>query len=220
MIEDKGQVKQEQPRQGNLFDETEENTKHGEAESPTPIQGLSYVEDFLTESDHDQMLAVIDAQPWLSELKRRVQHYGYKYDYKSRFVDVTMRLGDLPLWAAAVGRRLLEAGHVSEMPDQVIVNEYLPGQGIASHVDCIPCFTGTIAAVTLGSACVMDFTHKSSRQRIPVPLRPRSLILMTGEARYDWLHGIAARQSDVVGGRRLPRGRRVSVTFRKVIVQQ
>jgi alkylated DNA repair dioxygenase AlkB len=219
-MDDKAQAKQEHPRQGNLFDEIEENLNHGDGEPTTKIHGLSYVEEFLTASDHDQLLAEIDAQPWLSELKRRVQHYGYKYDYKSRFVDVTMRLGDLPVWAANVGRTLLEAGHVPEMPDQVIVNEYLPGQGIASHVDCTPCFTDTIAAVTLGTACVMDFTHKSSRQRIPVGLRPRSLIVMTGEARYDWLHGIAARQSDVVGGRRLPRGRRVSVTFRKVIVQQ
>jgi alkylated DNA repair dioxygenase AlkB len=220
MMDEKGQVKQDHARQGNLFDEIEENPQLGEAEPPAQIRGLSYIENFLTASDHDHMLAVIDAQTWLSELKRRVQHYGYKYDYKSRFVDVTMRLGDLPVWADDMGRRLLEAGYVPEMPDQVIVNEYLPGQGIASHVDCTPCFTDTIAAVTLGSACVMDFTHKSSCQRIPVLLRPCSLIVMAGEARYDWLHGIAARQSDVVGGRRLPRGRRVSVTFRKVIVQQ
>jgi alkylated DNA repair dioxygenase AlkB len=220
MEEDKGQVKHEHASQGNLFDKTKENTENVEAAPTTGIRGLSYIEGFLTGSEHDHLLAEIDAQTWLSELKRRVQHYGYKYDYKSRFVDVTMRLGDLPVWAADMARRLLEAGYVPEMPDQVIVNEYLPGQGIASHVDCMPCFTDTIAAVTLGSACVMDFTHKSSRQRIPALLQSRSLIVMTGEARYDWLHGIAARHSDVVGGRRLPRDRRVSVTFRKVIVQQ
>ncbi|WP_231289239.1 hypothetical protein [Rickettsia bellii] len=31
-----------------------------------------------------------------------------------------------------------------EIPDQVIINEYMPGQGIAPHTDCIPCFSDTI----------------------------------------------------------------------------
>jgi hypothetical protein len=29
-------------------------------------------------------LAEIDAQPWLGDLKCRVQHYGYRYDYQAR----------------------------------------------------------------------------------------------------------------------------------------
>lgn len=208
----------ELPRQGSLFDDPAGEPSRSDAEGETSIAGLQYVEDFITATEHDLLLTEIDAQPWLNDLKRRVQHYGYKYDYKSRFVDTSMWLGKLPVWASEVARKMLAQDYVKEMPDQVIVNEYQIGQGIANHVDCPPCFTDTVAAITLGSACVMDFTHKSSRLKLPVLLRPRSLIVMKDEARYDWLHGIAARQSDLFRGRRFPRGRRVSVTFRKVIV--
>ena len=42
----------------------------------------------------------------------------------------------------------------------------------------------------------------------------RSLWIMTGEARTKWLHGIAARLTDLIDGERRNRRRRVSITFR------
>lgn len=47
-------------------------------------------------------------------------------------------------------------------------------------------------------------------------LEPRSLLLLTGAARYEWTHGIPARRSDIVDGLRRPRAGRVSLTFRSV----
>lgn len=41
---------------------------------------------------------------------------------------------------------------------------------------------------------------------------------MTSEARYRWKHGIRPRLSDVVNGQTVARGRRLSATFRSVIV--
>src|SRR5262249_22705703 len=114
---------------------------------------------------------------------------------------------------------LCEQGLVPVRPDQVIVNEYLPGQGIANHIDCQPCFTDTIISLSLGSPCVMDFTHKQTQQVISLLLESRSLVVLQGEARYDWMHGIPARKSDRYGGMMILRERRVSLTFRKVIVE-
>lgn len=45
------------------------------------ISGLTYIPNFITATEHDLLLPQIDQQPWLTDLKRRVQHYGYKYDY-------------------------------------------------------------------------------------------------------------------------------------------
>src|SRR5262249_27603509 len=143
----------------------------------TPIPGLRYLPDFITPQQHDALLRHINAQPWLTELRRRVQHYGWRYDYKARAVDVSMRLGPLPDWALDIIRLIRERGLTDEEPDQVIVNEYEPGQGIAPHVDCVPCFTGTILSLTLGSACVLDFKHKKTRQAVPLLLEPRSLVV-------------------------------------------
>jgi alkylated DNA repair dioxygenase AlkB len=47
-------------------------------------------------------------------------------------------------------------------------------------------------------------------------LQPRSLLVLRGPARYNWRHGIPRRHSDIIDGRRVPRGRRVSMTFRTV----
>ena len=45
---------------------------------------------------------------------------------------------------------------------------------------------------------------------------PRSLALLSGEVRYDWLHTISERKVDKVEGLLRFRHRRVSLTFRKV----
>ncbi len=180
--------------------------------------GLQYVPDFLDQEMHDQLLRDVDAQPWLGDLKRRVQHYGYKYDYTARRIDHSMRIGPLPEWAQRIAAQLVERGLMPEMPDQLIVNEYLPGQGIAPHVDCVPCFTGTIISLSLGSACVMNFVNKQTKESIALLLEPRSLVVLKDDARYAWTHGIASRKTDEYQSRVIQRRRRVSLTFRKVIL--
>ena len=181
------------------------------------IPGLRYLPDFVNVREQADLLAVVDAQPWLTDLKRRVQHYGYRYEYRSRSVDPTMYLGPLPEWADRLLGRFYQEKLVDEAPDQVIVNEYEPGQGIAAHVDCVPCFGGTIVSLSLGSPCVMVFTRKNPAGKVSVLVEPGSLLVMQGEARYEWRHAIPARRSDVFDGKTYGRGRRVSLTFRSVI---
>lgn len=183
------------------------------------IRGLQYIPDYIDEVQHDSLLVRIDEQQWLDDLKRRVQHYGFKYDYRSRKVNLNMHIGALPEWLQDLGRKLHRDDLMPENADQVIVNEYKPGQGISSHIDCEPCFKDTIVSLSLGSSCVMNFTNKFDRKHIiPVWLAPRSIVVLRDEARYRWLHGIAARKSDAWGNRRYERYRRVSLTFRKVII--
>ena len=183
------------------------------------IRGLQYIEDYINEIQHDWLLDKIDEQRWLDDLKRRVQLYGFKYDYRARKVNLDMHIGELPKWLKVLSDKLQKEGYTPEVPDQVIVNEYRPGQGISSHIDCAPCFEDTIVSLSLGSGCVMDFTHKSEKKKIPVWLAPRSLVVLSGEARNTWLHGISARKSDVWDGQKHERKRRVSLTFRKVIIE-
>src|SRR5215813_3904814 len=123
-----------------------------------PIAGLKYVPRFVTEADEALLLTAVDREPWLADLKRRVQHYGYRYDYKARKVDPSMYLGTLPAWAQPLAERLVAEGHMAAAPDQLIVNEYEPGQGITAHVDCIPCFGPVVCSLTLGSQCVMGLS--------------------------------------------------------------
>jgi alkylated DNA repair dioxygenase AlkB len=55
-----------------------------------------------------------------------------------------------------------------------------------------------------------------SRENIAVTLEPRSLLFMSGAARYEWTHEILSRKTDIVAGEKRLRERRVSLTFRKV----
>jgi len=202
--------------QRNLFDEKPTSSTGDAPESM--VSGLRYVRDFISQVQHDQLLSQIDLNSWLSDLKRRVQHYGYKYDYKSRNVDPSMRIGPLPVWAEQVAEQLYNRGFVAVLPDQVIVNEYMPGQGIANHIDCVPCFADTIMSLSLGSACVMELTNRTTQQVVPLLLEPKSLVVLQADARFVWTHGIPARKTDRFEGRVIQRRRRVSLTFRKVIL--
>ncbi len=179
--------------------------------------GLSLLADFVSPDVAADLLTAIDAAPWRADLKRRVQHYGYVYDYRRRNVDADMRLGPLPVWLAPLAERLHAEGYFSAVPDQCIVNEYVPGQGIAQHVDCEPCFGDVIASLSLGNVCVMTFTRVDGNDQHTLTLPPRSLLVMRGEARYDWRHGIPARKTDMIDGERVARARRVSITFRRAI---
>lgn len=184
-----------------------------------PVPGLRCIPDWLGADACREVLALIDAAPWSTELRRRVQHYGHRYDYGRRCVGADSRgaAPPMPEWAREHAARLVREGVMDRAADQLIVNEYQPGQGISAHVDCVPCFGPVVAAVSLESGCLMDFTHPDGA-RAGVYLEPGSLCAMAGPARYDWRHGIAARRSDPGPTGRVPRGRRVSLTFRTVLL--
>ena len=54
------------------------------AAAATAPMGLEYHRDFLTASEEARLLTHIADSEWLTDLSRRVLHFGYKYDYTSR----------------------------------------------------------------------------------------------------------------------------------------
>eukprot|EP00878_Enallax_costatus_P028091 GHUV01030299.1.p1 GENE.GHUV01030299.1~~GHUV01030299.1.p1 ORF type:complete len:246 (+),score=19.36 GHUV01030299.1:54-791(+) len=70
------------------------------------IPGLQIHTDFVTPIEEAALLKHIDQQPWTHLAKRRVQHYGYKFEYSQRGVDPKQRLGPLPEWVQPLQRRL------------------------------------------------------------------------------------------------------------------
>ena len=182
-----------------------------------PIEGLQYVEAFVNEAEEAVLLELVDAGPWRSDLTRRVQHFGWVYDYKKKIIDLSMHIGPLPGWLQSLAGRLAFEGFTPTVPDQVIVNEYLPGQGISSHVDCLGCFGPVVISLSLRSPCVMDLVSRKEQTKVSLPLARRSLLVLSGSARTMWSHAIASRKSDKFGGTSYRRDRRVSLTFRTVI---
>jgi alkylated DNA repair dioxygenase AlkB len=82
-----------------------------------------------------------------------------------------------------------------------------------AHIDQAA-FGDRVASVSLGSTCVMQFSKAGADSEEEILLEPRSLLLLSGEARWDWRHGIPAREVDRWQAQERPRSRRVSLTFR------
>ncbi len=261
------------------------------------VPGLKVIQDFCSMEEEQSMLAVLNGPnaPWAPQqsnfsktgsVKRRVQHYGYVFDYET--ADVLRDRNDgvyggnskaccppmpsLPddassTWSndelnvfsencvkeglgwdvlASIVERVRryefsrkqgddettisndDGGETSVVEqqsnsikfpyvNQMTVNEYKRGQGIGSHIDTKSAFSDGLISVSLGADCVMEFTEQNTGTKKLVHLPPRSLLLMSGPARYSWEHMIVSRGTDCVDGKVIPRNTRTSLTLRTAI---
>ena len=182
------------------------------------VPGLKFMEDFLTPEEQALCVERVDSAEgeWRYDLRRRVQHYGWRYDYKARAITPDMEIGALPDWLSELAKKLYDEtnGLFDRPPEQVIVNEYEPGQGIAMHVDHKG-FGPTVCTISLLDDWEMDFSER--RDKAPALLKRGSCVLLTGQSRSDWQHGIAPRKSEALVSGRRQRKRRLSLTFRTVL---
>ncbi len=177
--------------------------------------GLIYVQSWLSTKEQDLAVAEVDSHEFETTLTRRVQHFGARYDYFATEVLEVGSAPEIPPQLQIIGERLFAEGYFAKTPDQVIVNEYLSDQGIAAHIDRIS-FGPAVATVSLLESWPMQFAGIND-EKIEVLLESRSLAVMTNESRYKWTHGIAKRKSDPVGGLRVQRKRRLSLTYRTIL---
>lgn len=177
---------------------------------------------------------------WISNFSRKVMHFGYEFDYNTLHINfdnkslqsqglpdiltrclpfhvhksqiLLERINNNDKNDANVCARIIES---TKSMDQCTVNEYLEGQGIRPHIETIDAFTDVIMSLSLLSPIIMDFRQKDIKKSIV--LMPRSLLILSGKARYEWSHGIAHRKYDIINGTCTQRQRRVSLTYRTVL---
>lgn len=167
------------------------------------IPGLSYMPNAIDDSAAQKILSFIKSQPWQKSLKREVQQYGIHYDYTTKSLGTTTSIPDILInLASMLGL---------PKPDNIIINKYEPGEGIASHADSTK-FGDIIASLSLLAPIQMDM--QSGNNYHSIWLEPNSLLKLTGSSRYHWTHGICARKSDIHSGKKIIRRPRISITFR------
>ena len=122
--------------------------------------------DFVTQEDADQLLAAIDNSPWDTSLRRRTQHYGARFNYASKAC--ADELVPMPAWVQPLLHRLSESKLLPwrAPPNQLTINEYPPGVGIASHVDTHSAFEDGIAALTLGGGTTLKMCRLEPSQEV------------------------------------------------------
>ena len=184
----------------------------------TLVPGLFLYHDFITESMEEDLISEIDNQTWVVDYNRRLQYYGYRNELETPYSLVTFPVPMPPL-IYKLSQTLVERKIVSIQPDQVIINEYAPGEGLRPHKDR-NYFENQICGVNLGSGCIMRYIKISGGDIVDVEVPRRSIYVMQDDARYKWNHSIPSRKKDVVEGVVKHRERRLSITYRKVIMKQ
>ena len=122
--------------------------------------------------------------------------------------------------------------------NHVLLNEYLPGQGIMPHLDG-PLFYPTISTISLGSTTLLNFYRErdegegeslqfADRLVTSLFVQPRSLLVLKDDMYEKYLHGIEEIHQDVISdkicnlndssviGQAFPRSTRISLTIRHV----
>lgn len=165
------------------------------ADAPSQPQGLAIWHDFIGEAREQDLIGHLRALPLTPfqfgayEGKRRVASFGWRYDFTHHRLDAAEPIPD---WltdavAAVEAQAHLAPGAIA----QALCTEYAPGAGIGWHRDR-PQF-GVVFGLSLGAACAMRFRRRDGAawRRFTLPLPPRSLYRLDGEARTHWEHSIA-----------------------------
>ena len=119
------------------------------------------------------------------------------------------------VWFNCVYRTNLPKEVIREIhPDHVLVNEYKVGEGCMRHTDDIGFWTDWVMGLSLESGCTIIFKYKNTTY--PVYLPPRSIYVLTGDARYKYTHEIAPEHDDIVDNEVIARSHRTSLTFRMI----
>ena len=172
-------------------------------------EGLSYVEDFVSPAEEEDLIGEIAALPLQPfqfgryEGKRRVASFGFSYDYTLRRLQAAK---PIPGWLGSLIRRVEAFACHATRIEQVLCTEYDLGVGIGWHRDK-PHFD-RVFGLSLGSACKFRFRRQAATrwERFTLNAQPRSLYMMTGPARHVWEHSIPAVDAP-----------RYSITFRTML---
>jgi len=165
------------------------------------------VEEFITQEEHDKLMEAIDTDPyWVeSQSGRRKIDYGPKANFKKKKVKPGDRDG-LPLYAKTFvldnfsSFPQLESITKTFEPIEVNILEYHESKGsnIAPHMDDFWLWGERIAGLSLCADSVMTFSKNNIEIEVPIPAR--SLYIISGSSRNDWMHGIKSKH---ISGRRL-----------------
>ncbi|GFO41767.1 alpha-ketoglutarate-dependent dioxygenase alkb homolog 6 [Plakobranchus ocellatus] len=127
--------------------------KVGLKDSPRTIY---YIPDFISEEEEKYLLSKVYAAPkpkWTQLAHRRLQNWGGLPHPKGMVAET------LPEWLQRYTEKLSQLNlFEGRAPNHVLVNEYLPGQGIMPHEDG-PLFFPVVSTISLGSHTLLDFYH-------------------------------------------------------------
>ncbi|XP_012141260.1 putative RNA/DNA demethylase ALKBH6 [Megachile rotundata] len=196
-----------------------------------------YVPNFITPEEEEEILRCVNNAPlpkWTQLSHRRLQNWGGIPHPKGMIAE------EIPSWLMKYVNKISSCNifEKEKLPNHVLINEYLPGQGIMAHSDG-PLFHPIVTTISCGSHTLLDFYKRldSTQQHelnleFSFLLERRSLLILQGDLYHHYLHSIAEKDTDVISGsiiknlsicgeefkeeQILKRGVRLSLTIRHV----
>lgn len=160
------------------------------------VPGFANKPDVVDPNEEAALIAAIDAsdltpfrfQQWTG--KRLTRSFGWSHDFETgRFAPTD----PIPDWLDAVRTRAACFANVpaSDLVQALLIR-YDPGAGVGWHRDR-PVFDQVIG-ISLGAQATMRFRRRDGVrfERFSVPLEPRALYHLRGDALLGWEHSIAA----------------------------
>jgi len=187
--------------------------------------GFYYFQNFLSRDEENNIMKFLDdSNNWFfvvpNTKSREVIHYGYEYPYQK--FGKLKKIQDIPDIFTNIIKKVHDIPDLVTLLDnydfdQLIINKYDSGQGISPHIDSTIFFDKIIVCMTISSGTSIEFQELDGNNKFEAYVRPRSLYVMSGDARYKWTHSISKKKSDVFDDKIILRKTRISLTFRKVL---
>lgn len=198
-----------------------------------------YIPNFITPQEESLILSTVEKTPkprWTQLAHRRLINFGGLPHPKGMIAE------EIPSWLLTYVERVNQLNGVFEenrKANHVLVNEYLPGEGIMPHLDG-PLFYPTITTLSCGSHTVLEFQEpresddvegKLERRLVTkILVQPRSLLILKDSMYEKYLHSIDEINEDTIDdeianlssdgsikkGDVLARAKRISLTIRHV----
>uniref|UniRef100_A0A0N5BYI8 Fe2OG dioxygenase domain-containing protein n=1 Tax=Strongyloides papillosus TaxID=174720 RepID=A0A0N5BYI8_STREA len=200
---------------------------------------IRYIPNFITDEEEEYLLHLINNAPlpkWDYLSHRRLQMYGGIINKNK----VLIPDEGFPQGLNYVIDKIMSVKNgfeINKRPNHLLVNEYLPGQGIMPHTDG-DAYYPLVATISLGSPILLDLYKALNKECVDsfddryigsMFLERKSLVMLSDDIYSKHLHSIAEREEDVITenvfnlsqtklnvGDVVKRTTRISLTYRHV----
>jgi alkylated DNA repair dioxygenase AlkB len=163
-----------------------------------PPPGFKYFPDFITVQEEAYLIheiRKIDLHPFLFqgfEAKRKTESFGFDYSFDNRKLSKGKTIPSA--FIKIIEKIALKTGKAPEDFAELLLIEYPPGSVINWHRDAPP--FDLIAGISLLAPCTFRLRPYTAEKRtrgsiIDFLVAPRSLYLISDEARTNWQHSIS-----------------------------
>ena len=167
-------------------------------QQPIFPDGFQYYPDFLTEQEEHGLIEStkkLQLHPLIFqgfEAKRKVQSFGYDYNFDSRKASKGTDIPDD--FRFLIDKAAAYTNIPPEDFEELLATEYPPGAVINWHRDAPP--FDIIVGISLLSDCKFklrpyDKAKQGRKSILSLEVKRRSLYIVRGEARSEWEHSIA-----------------------------